>query len=170
MRPHPVKRLAVCSVAAVLPVLLAAAPATATVTSRSPNDSFQNNALTEARNGVLRTVGHIWPWLHSGVSGPGRRDRRPHRPRLRLRWRGALERRHQNCAGVLAVSNDPIQPDPAQAELQPGRCSSLDTWADYQMPYLNDVNGGCGRGGLGAGRQLPAAGGTQGQVPRTSRS
>jgi chitinase len=144
VRPHPVKRLAVCSVAAVLPVLLAAAPATATVTSRSPNDSFQNSASQKLEMGFFEQ----WGIYGRGftLASADHEGEIANLTDLDYAFGGVepLDGATHNSAGVLAASNDPIQPDPAQPNYNPVECSSLDTWADYQDPYLTDVNGGSG--------------------------
>ena len=51
MGPHPVKRLAICSLAAVLPVVLAAVPASATVTPLSTSNFHASNFNASNFNG-----------------------------------------------------------------------------------------------------------------------
>jgi chitinase len=144
VRPHPVKRLVVGSVAALLPVLLAAAPATATVTTRSAGDSFQNFPPPKLEMGFFEQ----WGIYGRGftLASADREGEIADLTDLDYAFGGVepLDGATHNSAGVLAVSNEPIQSDPTQPDYNPVVCSSLDTWADYQDPYLTDVDGGSG--------------------------
>ncbi len=154
------KRLAVVSVAAVLPALLAAAPASAGAMYRSASN-------VQVGGHQKLEMGFFEQW---GIYGRGftlaaadHEGEIADLTDLDYAFGGVepLDGATHNSAGVLAVSNEPVQPDPTKPNYNPVVCSSLDTWADYQDPYLADVNGGSGVA-LRAGRQLRATGRTQG--------
>ncbi len=143
MGPHRVKRLAIGSLAAVLPVLLVAVPASATVTPLSASN-FHGGEAQKLEMGFFEQ----WGIYGRGFTLASADHEGEIADLTDLDYAfGGVEPRAgatHNSAGVLAVSNQPIQPDPAKANYNPVVCSSLDTWADYQDPNLTDVNGGSG--------------------------
>ena len=143
MGPHRVKRLAIGSLAAVLPVLLAAVPASATVTPLSASN-FHGGEAQKLEMGFFEQ----WGIYGRGftLASADHEGEIADLTDLDYAFGGVepLAGATHNSAGVLAVSNQPIQPDPAKANYNPVVCSSLDTWADYQDPNFTDVNGGSG--------------------------
>ncbi len=153
MGPHPVKRLAIGSLAAVLPVVLAAVPASATVTPLSTSNFHASNFNASNLNGGAPQkleMGFFEQW---GIYGRGftlasadHEGEIADLTDLDYAFGGVepMGGATHNSAGVLAVGNQPIQADPAKPNYNPVVCSSLDTWADYQDPNLTDVDGGSG--------------------------
>jgi chitinase len=126
-----------------LPVLLAAVPASATVTPLSASNVHSGGAQK-------LEMGFFEQW---GIYGRGftlasadHEGEIADLTDLDYAFGGVepLAAATHNSAGLLAVSNQPIQPVPAKPNYNPVVCSSLDTWADYQDPYLTDVDDGSG--------------------------